>query len=485
MAEDYFYCNVNNAVGSKIYVSGECWISKWKKGYRIDFSEYSALPECIILAAKKLLRVRLSTSGPNAIQGMRSLLSALEAHWERKWIDLGSASLMDWAMVWDSERINGKRLFREELSRFYRGCANAGLANANTSISLRINSWSCRTNRKLYRNLLSWDAENGALVSSELELLRKSLCFRSANETWSERFIRILLWVCVETLKRPCQIVEMLADALVKITSVQGGAESFLRLPKAKRQIGRKAELWPISESLSLELDDFVNDPLIRKLQIECNRLLVHHQAKPEKPTYNIQTFINRWVCKKNIISPRTSKLLHLTPTRIRHSGATALALRGVPISEIQYILEHDSSDSCYVYLDAIGSELCPVVEKVDRKLGGIFTRLAEFFFKGKLASELTSKVVLIPVLDKLAVVGNCGLSGNCTKHPFFKCYDGCRHFIAWRNADHRKALDFVQSELDRWKQSEGKQERSKAIKDFEILYAAISQVINLIELGG
>lgn len=485
MVEEYFYCNVNNAVGSKIYVSGECWTSKWKKGCRIDFSDYSTLPECIVLAAQKVLRDRLSTSGPNAIQGMRSLLSAMAAHWERRWIDLGSVTLMDWARIWDSEKINGKRLFREELSRFYRCCANSGLANANISISLRINSWSCRTNRKLYRNLLSWDAENGAFVSSELELLRKALCFREAEETWNERFIRLLLWVCVETLKRPCQIVEMKADALVKITSAQGGTESFLRLPKAKRQIGRKAELWPISESLSMELDEFASDSVVKNLQVECDCLLVHDKAKPDKPAYNIQAFINRWVFNQDIVSPRTSKLLHVTPTRIRHSGATALALRGVPVSEIQYILEHDSPDSCYVYLDAIGSELCPVVEKVDRKLGGIFTRLADCFFKGRIASEITSKVVLIPAIDKLAVVGNCGLSGSCTKHPFFKCYDGCRHFIAWRNADHRKALDFVQSELDRWKLSEGKQERSKAIKDFERLYAAISHVINLIELGG
>ncbi|MCF5564483.1 tyrosine-type recombinase/integrase, partial [Pseudomonas sp. PA-3-5D] len=175
---------------------------------------------------------------------------------------------------------------------------------------------------------------------------------------------------------------------------------------------------------------------------------------------------------------------LILTPYRIRHSGATQMAAQGASRDEIQYVLEHDSVHAADAYIDCLASEFCPLLERANRKLGGIFSELNGLFFAGQLGHKSSGMPILIPVVNQPAIVGECGKSGSCGHHPFFNCYNGCRYFIAWRNADHKKSLDYLESELERWGRAEGGKERSKILKELERVYQAVNDVMARINSG-
>lgn len=163
------------------------------------------------------------------------------------------------------------------------------------------------------------------------------------------------------------------------------------------------------------------------------------------------------------------------------------MALQGVPRAVIQEALEHDSPLSADAYIQAVGAELLPVVERAsERGIGHVFEAIAgRYFFKGEIQDALGPRPILIPVVLENrppAVVGSCGKDGQCPKHPFWACYNGCPNFLAWREANHRAALDFVQNELDRWSHAEGGKARSKLYKDFERIATAIVEVMVQIE---
>jgi len=173
----------------------------------------------------------------------------------------------------------------------------------------------------------------------------------------------------------------------------------------------------------------------------------------------------------------------------LRHSVATRMVAQGVSREVIMQILEHDDITSAQAYIDAIGSDLIPVIERADRKLGDLFKELNDIFFKGRIVHELKQEKVFIPIFNANPMpIGSCGKDtikqGGCKKQPFHACYNGCPDFLAWAEAGHIKALTYVENELERWSQAEGHNSRSKAIKDFEQLHHAINEVIHQIEGG-
>ena len=86
------------------------------------------------------------------------------------------------------------------------------------------------------------------------------------------------------------------------------------------------------------------------------------------------------YIRRRKIISPRTNKIMHVTPVRLRHTGATLLAFGGVARDLIQEILEHESAGSAQAYIDAISSEIGKAIDKADRNLGNIISQLSKSF---------------------------------------------------------------------------------------------------------
>ena len=120
--------------------------------------------------------------------------------------------------------------------------------------------------------------------------------------------------------------------------------------------------------------------------------------------------------------------------------------------------------------------------------MGSLFIQLNQVYFEGKVIDKLTDQPIVIPDFSESIplFVGSCARDtckeGSCHKHPFIGCYNGCSSFLAWREADHHRALVFADKELERWRKASGHNAQAATIKEFEYLKNNILVVIERIE---
>lgn len=448
----------------------------WRRRRRsIDLSKYS-LPDPIINAAKEYLKAKLVSVSPGILVDFCSVLSDLETKWNASWADFSYLSLGDLFNITLTSS-HGRSGFRS----FYRYAALKGLAGADEVHALELDAIKVNKNNASKKIVLEWHETRGALTSSEIEIVRRAMMTGPPDESISDTANRLLTWITFETLKRPIQLAEMLNDALWVPDATAVDQQFFLRIPKAKKQRGQTPELWPITEQLALAIRTYSAKPCIKILQDKYKTLLVNMK---ERLTPGFGRGLSSWSRRLGLISPRTKRLLVLTPYRVRHSGATQMAAQGASRDEIQYVLEHDSVTSADWYIDCLASEFCPLLERANKQLGGVFSELNGIFFNGRVGGRGVGSPILIPVVQQPALVGECGNSGICGQHPFFSCYNGCRYFVAWRDADHQKSLEYLGAELARWDSAEGGKERSKILKDLERVYQSVKDVIDRIKNG-
>lgn len=471
-----------------IEVTGDVWVAVWKGSrYELDWN-LTKLPKDILDPIKLVASEKLKSSKVAAtfVRTLKSLMTKLSQCWPMKCQSFNQFGISEFVTVWNELTAYTKSMFRE----IFHNIVALGSFGADGNLAIRIQKWKARSNVKTLNSVISWNPLSGALTSAELVLLREKVTKRPDVESDKLCAIRLLCWILIETTKRPEQILSLKADVLKPIES-QGLIEYFLDIPKAKAQSGEASALWGISPPLAKEIMDYSKRAEIRTLQMANNRLLVWNtnslSSYGQVSSADLKEAIRKYVQDLEIVSPRTKQHLHVTPYRLRHSGATRMAAQGVSREVIMHILEHDDITSAQSYIDAIGSDLVPAIERADRKLGDLFKELNDIFFKGKVVSDLGKAKVFIPIFNANPMpIGSCGKDtikqGGCKKQPFVACYNGCTDFLAWSEADHTKALTYVENELERWSKSEGHNERSKAIKDFEQLHHAINEVIHQIE---
>jgi len=469
-----------------INISGETWTSV-RNGKRdsINWERFISLPKTMLDALKIVLRCKLKTNSSFYITRFRLGLEALEQiQPEKNWETWGDISINDWQEIWQLGNPDTRSLLRET----YKQMAKQKLDGASLSISNELDRWKGRDDLVHLKAVRTWNSELGALTSAEMELLRQKLGRQLENETIKDWSVRISTWSMVETFKRCSQITGMGKSALHVI-----GEQNFLMIPGVKAQAGDE-KMWPISAELAACIKSYCANPEVASLQNKHNRLIVF-DCKSLREHSHIQSAVMKnciqaYAKKLGLVSPRTNKGLNVTPNRLRHTGGTKLAEHGFPRDVIAEILEHDSYGSADAYIDAIGSDLIPAIEKSDRKLGALFSEISEIFFKGKVVdSEEIDKhsPVYIPIIEESPVlVGACGRDsikeGKCSRHPFMGCYDNCPSFMAWKDADHTKSLHYVESEFERWDHAGGHKDRWKAKAEFERVYKAISEVIAQVE---
>lgn len=464
------------------------------------------LPRSLIDDLQTLARVHVRTKAPTWIQSLRRLLPALSRLADTESIDLssglGSLSAAQWLRIWEGLTFES----RQTLRFLYREMVDASMQGARLEIVQELDEWIAWPQPDGMHDVLTWNVQRGALTSAEAELARRLFTTSSDGETAVDEVTRVWGWMLFETYKRPSQLLEMENDALVEIPGQR--PQFFLRIPKVKAQTGQSAELWPVSVSLAGAIRSVSSRPVINELQRHFNRLVVLPGRKRSPggkcsswdaaefglevpaewhrhgrvPSARMVRALDDFIEKSATISPRTGQALRVGAKRIRHTGGTSLANQGVPLDDIQTIFEHDDPTSSQAYIDAVGSELIPAMERADRALGGLFAGLNAAFFHGKLVNDASSRPILVPDFQGVpAVVGSCGRGSACPTNPFWACYGGCPNFQAWRKADHQIALRFVAREHERWSAAEAGKVRSKLGKDFERTYAGITEVIQAI----
>jgi integrase len=369
--------------------------------------------------------------------------------------------------------------------------------HAAHAMSLLMQDWRAQRRLNWQRSVREWDPRDGSMTSAELETLRRHLSPPSAERP-DEHFSRLIIRLTLTTLRRPSQIISIEADGLRRISTAVGSTAD-VQVPTGKAQTGTHAPRLPIPNDLADDIDAYRARPEIRTALASSKTLLPIVLGTVGRGRHGGTTLrvvapnasqakaaAQSWVARKGIISPRTGEPLHINLRRLRHTGATHLAMQGYPLDLIQDVLEHESEDSARYYIDAVGAEFLPAFEKADRNLGGRFSMMRDSWFNGRIidSREAPDRPIVVPINFAPSAVGACGKSGACPVHPLFSCYS-CEHFLAFRDADHAKVLDYVEAEYQRWRNVEVSNLRSKAIKDFDRIAVGVREVIGLIELEG
>lgn len=475
-------------------VTDRAWTGSYlEKSCKLPWPETLDQDLCQLL--KSVLKQRMRRQAPSALERYRQLIDAV-VRFRVNGRRFRSADLRDGETIrklWDTLNSDLRSVFRELVPDLI---ALEDPLAAHT-MSLLLKDWKAKRPLKWKQSVLEWDPREGSLTSAELEVLRAHLTPDSC-ETHSEHFARLVIRLTLTTLRRPSQLISIRADGLRRITTSVGTTVDVC-VPTGKAQKGMVAPWLPIPADLADDIEGYRARPEFREAPISHEVLLPialreGNQCGVEPKGDEILRVIapngthakagaQAWVANQEIISPRTGKPLHLNLRRLRHTGATHMAMQGYPLDLIQDVLEHASESSTRYYIDAVGIEFLPVFEKADRNLGGRFSMMKDAWFSGRVVDrdEAPHQPIFVPDIKAPAVVGACGKGGSCPVHPLFSCYS-CQHFLAFRDANHQKVLDFVETEYARWRAVESSNSRSKAIKDFDRIAASVREVMTLIE---
>jgi len=472
-----------------IDISYKKWVFTQSDYGYIDWYEID-LPENIESAFKVAIKIKLKKVSFGYLNKCRLMLIELKNNLNVEVNDLSDLKMSDINIIWQNLTPSYLSFFRE----LYTVLANKSIGGASQVIAIKLKGMKARNEVRMLKDVLNWHPTKGALTQEEEKLLRNTIETRPSREDNKKFGIRLYCWLLIATLKRGMQIRELKMDCL-KLIEKGDIKEYFVLIKPIKNQTGDPKRWWPIPEELYLEMARYSSEPEIRKLQQRYDTFWVYdcqslRQYGTVNAAYAKSILLDYFKTTLKLISPRTEEPLHVTAVRIRHTGATRLAYSGVSRDIISEILEHDDPGSCQSYIDAVGSELCPSLDKADRNMGSLFKELNHVYFNGKVVNEITDQPIVIPDFSEATptplFVGSCARDtckeGSCKKHPFVGCYNGCTNFLAWREADHHRALLFANQELDRWKTASGNEQQASTIKEYEELKNNIMAVIERIE---
>ncbi len=458
----YIKNQFNPVVHQWLDITTPCWsMSHRGVKHAIDWDSLG-LPEGLLTPLRQAVQGKMKISSPDLLRMTKNALVSFAQLADPGWTDFSEISTSDMSRVWAG--LNPR--YRVYIRELYRTMAHLGIGGARADIALEMKHWRARSDTLMLRDVLQWHETRGALTSSEEKVLRETLSTEGYGyESDREHGARIFGWLLLDTLKRPSQVLAIRKDGVREVPGADGKSEWFVEVQPVKFQTGLPLRWWRISESLAMEIIEYGKRKRVMELQARYDRLIVwdvnslfeHGVISGASAKCELQSYIQ----KRKVISPRTGSPLQVTPTRIRHTGATRLAFQGVSRDLIQEILEHDRPESAQSYIDAVGSEIVPAIEKAGRMMGNIFYELNKGFFRGRVVPEISdSPPVVVPEFTPTPIiVGSCGRDtlkdGVCPRHPFLSCYDGCSCFFAWDNPDpHGKALRYFEKEISRWEKS-------------------------------
>lgn len=472
-----------NRIAEPVYlrIDGDVWRTRHSgRVVRIDWTELS-LPAKLKSELKQVLVERLRDRVPAEMAVARQMCATLArigpevADLDRSIGALQASELVSLVLALKQTSSSYGAYFRA----LYEDLVDSGLPGCTTAKIEQLEQIRLSGNVALSQ-VRTWDPETGALTTAELEVLRRNLLPPTHKENDTEHFARVFLRTLTALGRRPNQLLGVPSDGI-------GRPKQDNRLPAVIKVAGSKWQrndpprLYDLPDDLFDDLMRFTQRPKIRAAQ-ECfgyffvTPITAQTRAQGPKDPGNCNQRLQDWISRMGIISPRTGKPLHVTATRLRHTVATQLARKGWSKEDIQEFLEHQSDSTVLAYLDAVGNDLTPALERSDRALGGLFTELTNTF-QGKVVTRPIGKVekpIVVPSPENKAVIGQCGLAGTCPKSPFSACLGGCAHFLFFKDADVDAARAYIHGEHQRWRLAEGNAQRARAHDDFARMDAGL-----------
>lgn len=477
-----------NRIADPVYlrIDGDVWrVRHLGDAHHLDWSGIT-LSKVLKSELRHVLIERLRDRVPSEITSMRSLCAAMmrlaseDLNFERSIGAWEASELVRIVLTLGGISTDYSSYFRALYADFVGsglpGCDSAKLEQLQ---QLRFSS------KENLSGVRAWDPETGALTTAELEVLRRNLLPPMHGETDTAHFARVMLRTLCALGRRPNQLLGVAADGVAR-HNADKRLPAVIRIPGSKAQRNDPPRPYDLPDDLFDDLMRFAQRPRISEAQAHFGLFFVTpitSQTRVVGPrgVGNCGIRLHDWIARVGIISPRTGKTMHVTPTRLRHTVATQLVRKGWSKEDIQEFLEQQGDSSVLAYLDAVGSDLTPALERSDRALGGLFTALTNTF-QGKVVSRPSGKVekpILVPSPFNKAIIGQCGLAGHCGKSPFAACLGGCAHFLFFRDADVAAARAYVHGEHERWRNAEGNAQRTRAHDDFARMDAGLLEAQN------
>lgn len=467
-----------------INVTGDVWSANYKgEAYSINWSEIN-LDENVIQEFKYLAKEKLKKNALKYMVNFKHTLIKVSEVTSNTWTSFSDLSMEDFLKIWEHLIPHYRSYFRE----WYIYFAENNILGADIRMAREIETWKARKEHLHLKDVLYWDKEKGSLTRQEERILRNILRdYKDKNP--KDLGIHVFAWAMLETVKRSSQVLHIKADGLKCIGD--NNKEYFLEMTPVKYQTGDDVSWWKISSELAELIQHYSEISEIKSLQNKYDKLIVWESSSlKERGVVSSATMgsaLKNYIKSKKIISPRTGGILHIKPLRLRHTGATRLAANGIARDVIQEILEHDSRESAQAYIDAIGSDLLPKLEQSDRNMGSFFKQLENAYFKGNVVQKSEKPPIVVPEYDSNPlIVGSCAKNtvkdGACGRHPFLSCYNGCGNFLAWRETDHYKSLNYIDKEIERWESFLSEGDNHSVLNEYKKVRESIVEVINLIE---
>jgi hypothetical protein len=167
---------------------------------------------------------------------------------------------------------------------------------------------------------------------------------------------------------------------------------------------------------------------------------------------------VEHYTVAASIISPRTGKLLHISPLRLRHTFGTRHSEQGTPAKLLAELLDHSYQVSSMYYVRSTSN----IVDHLNRSLGDDrqFTGVIHRFLgrvELRTGAESLEDVIpgATPTLKNLGGIGFCGAGYLCQLYPPLSCYV-CPKFVAWADGPHQEMLKELQTHVQALRQRSG-----------------------------
>jgi integrase len=354
--------------------------------------------------------------------------------------------------VLEQMRSKGSPWHFNHIRRWYRWCVDRAIPGCSEEVVRQLSQLSIPSNPR-GQAVMSRDPNTGPLDDHEYFLVRQAV-----KEGKGRLIERIPIMLLLETGARSAQLIMLEEQDFQVIRGDDGQSFYSLTVPRAKQRIAGAPEKKQrrISPALGEAIEQLIEEnhrifgDRGPQMPLLCSDQKPKLLTEPMKDRYGLYLrslhflkLVRGYPLQAQIVSPRTSLLLHLTPRRLRYTFGTRLAEQGAPAQMIAEMLDHSTLNHVSIYVKSTGA----FVDRLNAALGGndLYTAVIDRFL-GKLTTraeqEDPRRIIpgLTPTRKSLGGIGICGLDSLCSLYPPLSCYV-CPKFHAWTDGPHEEML--------------------------------------------
>lgn len=338
------------------------------------------------------------------------------------------------------------------------------------------------------------DPLHGPLTDLELEAVQAAL-----NDSYAAGAIELdnylLAWLFILLGLRPVQYAGLKVCDFKEVPLKDGGCDYILRIPRAKQRVAPRTvftqraltpQIGKVFAEYAKQIErDFEGRlPDVTQAPLFPSKALVDSQ--PEGFMYHstaddLAGRATKVFARLQVVSERTGEFINLHPTRLRRTLGTRAATEGHGPLVIAELLDHTTTQSVGVYVEAVPE----MVERLDRAMAMHLAPLAQAFAGVLVADESeaargggpASRIVDPRFDPTMRPMGSCGSHGFCGFMAPVACYT-CKNFQPWLDGPHEAVLAHLLKERERLLPVD---QRIASINDRTIL--AVAEVIQQCEV--